>query len=43
MTTKQSYERDHPRVCGEKITIPNLQDGTVGSPPRVRGEELLCG
>ena len=33
--------RDHPRVCGEKIQHGNKKQNTKGSPPRVRGKELL--
>ena len=29
---------DHPRVCGEKYTMPVLSQRGIGSPPRVRGE-----
>ena len=38
MTTKQSYERDHPRVCGEKLPESTRRTADEGSPPRVRGE-----
>ena len=31
-------EQDHPRVCGEKKIGNVYRHGTVGSPPRVRGE-----
>ncbi len=34
---------DHPRVCGEKRIIRREQCTSTGSPPRVRGEELLPG
>ena len=30
--------RDHPRVCGEKLTGKNGAQTEKGSPPRVRGE-----
>ena len=30
--------RDHPRVCGEKLTSSSSSSHTSGSPPRVRGE-----
>ena len=31
--------RDHPRVCGEKISSRTSHILTIGSPPRVRGKE----
>lgn len=36
--------RDHPRVCGEKMTSPVVMVSSMGSPPRMRGKEraLLC-
>ena len=34
--------RDHPRVCGEKLTDYQLFWQKGGSPPRVRGKELLA-
>ena len=40
---KRSYyalavEKDHPRVCGEKMPKFKSPDGRVGSPPRARGK-----
>ena len=32
---------DHPRVCGEKLTIINYINIWVGSPPRMRGKGLI--
>ena len=32
--------RDHPRVCGEKLVKEYVQFGFTGSPPRVRGKAL---
>ena len=32
--------KDHPRVCGEKLTLENHTTERGGSPPRVRGKEL---
>ena len=29
---------DHPRRCGENDPIPDNRDGTLGSPPQVRGK-----
>ena len=34
--------RDHPRVCGENSTRSSRAVKTVGSPPRVRGKQLVC-
>ena len=31
--------RDHPRVCGEKSSLPGSVRPASGSPPRVRGKE----
>ena len=33
--------RDHPRVCGEKISVSAIMKIARGSPPRVRGKD--CG
>ena len=32
------HEKDHPRVCGEKMLNGTLDSLMVGSPPRVRGK-----
>ena len=32
---------DHPRVCGEKLTIKGKNWPVVGSPPRVRGKGIF--
>ena len=32
------YHRDHPRVCGEKLSISSAHISQTGSPPRVRGK-----
>ncbi len=34
-------EQDHPRVCGEKMSICLYQPQGKGSPPRVRGKGLI--
>ena len=31
--------KDHPRVCGEKGSLPRLPDIRKGSPPRMRGKD----
>ena len=31
-------QRDHPRVCGEKITLSSKSSFGIGSPPRMRGK-----
>ena len=37
----RSEHQDHPRVCGEKVPIW-VSIGTLkGSPPRVRGKDIL--
>ena len=35
---KGSGRWDHPRVCGEKQTLPTNRKTMRGSPPRVRGK-----
>ena len=41
------YERstgeswDHPRGCGENLTVAMTVDSKVGSPPRMRGKRYL--
>ena len=37
--TQPRKPRDHPRVCGEKISSRTSHILTIGSPPRVRGKE----
>ena len=37
-----SMTTDHPRVCGEKSTLPSASGCLLGSPPRVRGKVLSC-
>ena len=32
-------DKDHPRVCGEKVGVAEAVDDGEGSPPRVRGKE----
>ena len=32
--------RDHPRVCGEKLSTTSTLGSSWGSPPRMRGKEL---
>ena len=34
----QTVSRDHPRLCGEKITAPTTQKDQSGSPPPMRGK-----
>ena len=36
------YNRDHPRVCGEKFCIRSKTSSSKGSPPRMRGKERKC-
>ena len=37
---RQKKRWDHPRVCGEKSRSQALRVRFLGSPPRVRGEDL---
>ena len=36
---QQSQSWDHPRVCGEKVTLVRLSASVQGSPPRMRGKD----
>ena len=36
------WRRDHPRVCGEKLSSAKQLSCSVGSPPRVRGKDERC-
>ena len=36
-----ALSRDHPRVCGEKISRKGGEKMKRGSPPRMRGKVLL--
>ena len=35
------YDRDHPRVCGEKNAILSGRKTEPGSPPRMRGKDSI--
>ena len=35
---KRALYEDHPRGCGDKALSPSFSDGSVGSPPRMRGQ-----
>ena len=35
------YERDHPRLCGEKRTFSKRASFCLGSPPPMRGKDLF--
>ena len=37
----KNYAKDHPRVCGEQRIAGKCKMREVGSPPRVRGTEVL--
>ena len=37
-TFMDGLDRDHPRVCGEKVRTSPMSTEIYGSPPRVRGE-----
>ena len=30
--------QDHPRLCGEKVVVPDMQKTLSGSPPPMRGK-----
>ena len=36
---RTDWNRDHPRVCGEKVAFGSPFTTLLGSPPRVRGKE----
>ena len=38
--TRRPNGRDHPRVCGEKVTVSSSPLGALGSPPRMRGKAV---
>ena len=37
---QQDYQKDHPRMCGEKNGMPVDNVIDLGSPPHVRGKEI---
>ena len=39
----QGASKDHPRVCGEKMSVPMLVYRLLGSPPRMRGKAIRAG
>lgn len=38
-TLLETIDRDHPRVCGEKLKDGRNVRRILGSPPRMRGKE----
>ena len=43
VTDANASSWDHPRVCGEKLSISSAHISQTGSPPRVRGKgETAC-
>ena len=38
-TCRSTRNKDHPRVCGEKLYMPCAIAPSVGSPPRMRGKD----
>ena len=38
-----SGDRDHPRMCGEKMLTGDTTDEETGSPPHVRGKAIALG
>ena len=39
--TNSQGGKDHPRVCGEKAAIAGLLPSLLGSPPRMRGKDVI--
>ena len=37
---RSATPRDHPRVCGEKMSLPFRYSRDLGSPPRMRGKDV---
>ena len=37
------FEKDHPRLCGEKGAFPALSNRELGSPPPMRGKADYAG
>ena len=37
---KGFFQKDHPRLCGEKLTAPETKRGETGSPPPMRGKDF---
>ncbi len=35
------FTRDHPRMCGEKMSRTNFCASSLGSPPHVRGKVII--
>ena len=33
-------EKDHPRLCGEKVTVSESSTSWTGSPPPMRGKDM---
>ena len=42
VTSGQERDRDHPRVCGEKVLLYTARKSWTGSPPRMRGKDTFC-
>ena len=38
---KAVQNKDHPRACGEKLSINKPTNDNKGSPPRVRGKAIF--
>ena len=39
--TREKINGDHPRLCGEKAVVGNYNRIFVGSPPPMRGKEVV--
>ena len=40
--SEEKKDVDHPRTCGEKKSVKASIPPFAGSPPHMRGKELLC-
>ncbi len=40
--TWRKFKKDHPRLCGEKLTPTTAQPPQAGSPPPMRGKDLAA-
>ena len=42
LSSRTTGRRDHPRVCGEKLSTTSTDIHPAGSPPRMRGKVHVC-
>ena len=38
-SSNRTFTKDHPRLCGEKMTRKNIKMWHLGSPPPMRGKD----